>query len=142
MVCWVCPFYLFSIISFFFADAHYPISRCIILELYTTKPIFQGSDELNQLEIIYGLLGTPTEAEWPSVKELPWYELVKPKEEIGSRFRTSFAKLVFLLASAKRGLPISASRLEAVLTMIKGGFLQLLWTSSKAFYFTTLPNGF
>lgn len=65
---------------------------CIILELYTTKPIFQGSDELNQLEIIYGLLGTPTEAEWPSVKELPWYELVKPKEEIGSRFRTSFAK--------------------------------------------------
>lgn len=66
--------------------------RCIILELYTTKPIFQGSDELNQLEVIYALLGTPTEAEWPSVKELPWYELVKPKEEIGSKFRTSFAK--------------------------------------------------
>ncbi|ADV24133.1 CMGC/CDK/CRK7 protein kinase [Cryptococcus gattii Ru294] len=65
---------------------------CIILELYTTKPIFQGSDELNQLEVIYALLGTPTEAEWPSVKELPWYELVKPKEEIGSKFRTSFAK--------------------------------------------------
>ncbi|WVQ72973.1 hypothetical protein IAR50_002536 [Cryptococcus sp. DSM 104548] len=65
---------------------------CIILELYTTKPIFQGNDEIHQLETIYSIMGTPKESEWPGVKALPWYELVKPKEVVGSKFRSSFAK--------------------------------------------------
>ncbi|WVF73159.1 hypothetical protein IAT40_007978 [Kwoniella sp. CBS 6097] len=65
---------------------------CIMLEIFTTKPIFQGSDEINQLEVIYNIMGTPDEAAWPGVKDLPWYELVKPKDVIESKFRTSFAK--------------------------------------------------
>ncbi|KAK8853073.1 hypothetical protein IAR55_003774 [Kwoniella newhampshirensis] len=65
---------------------------CIMLELSTSKPIFQGSDEIHQLEVIYSIMGTPREEEWPEVKELPWYDLVKPKEKVESKFRGSFAK--------------------------------------------------
>ncbi|WWD19485.1 hypothetical protein CI109_103945 [Kwoniella shandongensis] len=65
---------------------------CIMLELSTSKPVFQGTDEIHQLEVIYSIMGTPTEEDWPEVKELPWYELVKPKEKVASKFRESFAK--------------------------------------------------
>jgi CTD kinase subunit alpha len=65
---------------------------CIMLELFTKKPVFQGNDELHQLEVIYRLLGTPTPDSWPGVTSLPWYELVKPKEFTQSHFRSAFQK--------------------------------------------------
>lgn len=65
---------------------------CIMLELFTTKPVFQGQDEIHQLEVIYGMLGTPEEEDWPELKELPWYELVKPAQTLPSKFRSTFAK--------------------------------------------------
>jgi len=68
------------------------ISRCIMLELFTKKPIFQGNDEIHQLECIFRLLGTPTPERWPGVTNLPWYELVKPKEAIPNHFRDLFRK--------------------------------------------------
>jgi CTD kinase subunit alpha len=63
-----------------------------MLELFVTKPVFQGNDEIHQLEVIYNVVGTPTEGDWPGLQELPWYELVKPKEVIPSRFRDYFTK--------------------------------------------------
>jgi len=65
---------------------------CIILELYVKKPIFQGNDEIHQLDTIWKLLGTPTSEGWPGFSELPWYELVKPQEALPSRFRSAFQK--------------------------------------------------
>ncbi|KAI0053539.1 Pkinase-domain-containing protein [Auriscalpium vulgare] len=65
---------------------------CIMLELFTKRPVFQGNDEIHQLEFIFKILGTPTAERWPSVAELPWYELVKPKEEIPNHFREMFRK--------------------------------------------------
>ncbi|WVQ84884.1 hypothetical protein IAT38_007047 [Cryptococcus sp. DSM 104549] len=65
---------------------------CIILELFTSKPVFQGSDEIDQLTVIYSILGTPREVDWPAMNELPWYELVKPREVVESRFREMFAE--------------------------------------------------
>lgn len=67
---------------------------CIMLELFTKKPIFQGTDEINQLQVIYKYLGTPDIACWPGLADLPWYELVKPKEMITSPFREIFQKFV------------------------------------------------
>ena len=69
---------------------------CIMLELFITKPVFQGNDEIHQLEVIYSLMGTPRESDWPALKDLPWYELVKPKESLPSKFRETFAKSVCL----------------------------------------------
>ena len=38
---------------------------CILAELYLRKPLFPGNYEIDQLGKIFGILGTPTEAEWP-----------------------------------------------------------------------------
>ncbi|KAH7929482.1 Pkinase-domain-containing protein [Leucogyrophana mollusca] len=65
---------------------------CIMLELYTKKPIFQGNDEIHQLDVIYRIIGTPTAERWAGVTELPWYELVKPKDAIPDHFRELFQK--------------------------------------------------
>ncbi|KAA1466402.1 Pkinase-domain-containing protein [Dentipellis sp. KUC8613] len=65
---------------------------CIMLELFTKKPVFQGNDEIHQLEYIFKILGTPTSERWPGVTDLPWYELVKPKEAIPNHFRELFRK--------------------------------------------------
>ena len=70
------------------------LDSCIMLELFCKKPVFQSNDEINQLEVIHSIMGTPNELDWPGVTNLPWYELVKPKEELPSRFRDLFAKCV------------------------------------------------
>ncbi len=63
-----------------------------MLEIMTSKPAFQGNDEIHQLEVIYSVMGTPSESEWPGLTNLPWYELVKPSESLPSRFRELFTK--------------------------------------------------
>ncbi|KAG8957454.1 kinase subunit of RNA polymerase II carboxy-terminal domain kinase I [Tulasnella sp. 419] len=64
----------------------------IMLELYTKKPIFQGNDEIHQLDVIYKIMGTPTPEVWPSFSDMPWYELVKPTEFHKNHFRSAFTK--------------------------------------------------
>ena len=39
---------------------------CILAELFLRKPLFPGQYEIDQLGKIFGVLGTPTEAEWPA----------------------------------------------------------------------------
>lgn len=68
------------------------VLSCIFIELFVNKPIFQGTDEISQFEAIYSIMGTPSEETWRGLHDLPWYELVKPKEPIASRFRSSYAK--------------------------------------------------
>ncbi|KAF6762283.1 CMGC/CDK/CRK7 protein kinase [Ephemerocybe angulata] len=65
---------------------------CIMLELFTKKPVFQGNDEINQLQVIFKILGTPTPDRWLGLLNLPWYELVKPREALPNRFRDLFSK--------------------------------------------------
>ncbi|KAG6860378.1 hypothetical protein C0995_011985 [Termitomyces sp. Mi166 len=65
---------------------------CIMLELFTKKPVFQGNDEIHQLDVIYKIFGTPTPERWAGVMDLPWFELVKPREVIPNRFRDLFQK--------------------------------------------------
>lgn len=66
------------------------VHSCIFLELFTKRPVFQGQDEIHQLDVIYKIMGTPSPAGWPNLENLPWYELVKPKKEIQSSFRAVF----------------------------------------------------
>lgn len=67
-------------------------SRCIMLELFTKKPVFQGNDEIHQLDVVYKVLGTPVPERWPGLTDLPWYELIKPREVIRDHFRDLFKK--------------------------------------------------
>ncbi|EEB90313.1 hypothetical protein MPER_11495, partial [Moniliophthora perniciosa FA553] len=65
---------------------------CIMLELFTKKPVFQGNDEISQLDVIYRIIGTPDRERWAEVANLPWYELVKPKDIVPNHFRELFQK--------------------------------------------------
>lgn len=70
-------------------------TRCIILELFSRKTPFQGSDEINQLEKIYEVCGTPVEADWPGLTELPWYELLKKTDApLSSRLADRYSRCV------------------------------------------------
>ncbi|KAH7343357.1 kinase-like domain-containing protein [Rhizoctonia solani] len=65
---------------------------CIMLELFTTKPAFQGNDEIHQLDAIARVMGTPNVEAWPGLADMPWFELVKPAEPVKSHFRSIFNK--------------------------------------------------
>ncbi|KJA30240.1 hypothetical protein HYPSUDRAFT_125849 [Hypholoma sublateritium FD-334 SS-4] len=65
---------------------------CIMLELFTKKPVFQGVDEIHQVEVVFKLLGTPTSDTWSDAMSLPWFELVKPQQPLPNRFREAFQK--------------------------------------------------
>jgi serine/threonine protein kinase len=45
----------------------------VVAELITGRTIFQGRNVLDQLSLIFDLLGTPTDTSWPSCKSLPDY---------------------------------------------------------------------
>lgn len=74
------------------AEADEECYRCIMLELFTKKPVFQGENEIHQLEVIFRIFGTPTRERWHGLVDLPWYELVKPKESIENHFSELFRK--------------------------------------------------
>lgn len=44
---------------------------CVFAELFLRKPLFPGKSELNQLTLIYDLVGVPTEETWPGYEALP-----------------------------------------------------------------------
>ena len=50
---------------------------CIIVEFFTKSAIFQGKTEIDQLELIFKVCGTPNESIWPEMKQLPWTGLFK-----------------------------------------------------------------
>ncbi|XP_074379004.1 cyclin-dependent kinase G-2-like isoform X2 [Apium graveolens] len=44
---------------------------CIMAELLLNQPLFDGSNEINQIHKIFRMLGTPNETSWPGFSELP-----------------------------------------------------------------------
>lgn len=64
--------------------------RAIFLELFTTRPVFQAQDEIEQLHNTFKITGTPNSTTWPTAPLLPWYELVKPKSDSPNRMRELF----------------------------------------------------
>ena len=68
-----------------------------MLELFCRKPVFQGNDEIDQLDVVYNILGTPTVEKWPGLVDMPWHELVKPKGTIRNRFRELFNKYEYFV---------------------------------------------
>ncbi|XP_061231546.1 cyclin-dependent kinase 12-like, partial [Neopsephotus bourkii] len=69
----------------------FPLSSCILGELFTKKPIFQANLELAQLELISRLCGSPCPAVWPDVIKLPYFNTMKPKKQYRRRLREEFS---------------------------------------------------
>ncbi len=51
---------------------------CIFSELLTGRPLFPGENELDQLQKIFRILGTPTDEIWPGVTMLAGYKASFP----------------------------------------------------------------
>lgn len=51
---------------------------CIMAELLTKEVLFDGKGELDQLQRIFALLGSPSEKIWPGLAKLPNVSKVRP----------------------------------------------------------------
>ncbi|KAF2721097.1 serine/threonine protein kinase, CMGC family, CDC2/CDK subfamily [Polychaeton citri CBS 116435] len=70
-------------------------AACVLVEIFTRHAIFPGDgSEINQLDKIYQVLGTPSRSEWPGIVELQWYELLRPTHRIASAFGEKYKERV------------------------------------------------
>ncbi|BES93348.1 S_TKc [Nesidiocoris tenuis] len=52
---------------------------CILAEMSTRRPLFQGDSEIDQLFQIFQIMSTPNEDLWPGVSKLPDYQPIFPR---------------------------------------------------------------
>lgn len=70
-------------------------AACVLVEIFTKHAIFPGDGgEINQLDKIYNILGTPTRKEWPSIVDMQWFELLRPTERKPSTFAEKYRERV------------------------------------------------
>jgi len=68
---------------------------CIMAELLTRKPLFTGKTEIEQIDRVFSVLGTPTDETWPGFSEMKMCKKVKFKYHPGSKLRSMFPKFAF-----------------------------------------------
>jgi len=59
---------------------------CIIVELFNRAAPFRGDTEIDEMQSIFKIKGTPDLEDWPEVTELPWYEMLRPKQQLPDHF--------------------------------------------------------
>lgn len=68
-------------------------AACVLVEIFTRHAIFPGDGgEINQLDKIYAVLGTPSRATWNEIVDLQWYELLRPSQKIPSTFNEKYGE--------------------------------------------------
>ncbi|KAI9828420.1 MAG: kinase subunit of RNA polymerase II carboxy-terminal domain kinase I [Thelocarpon impressellum] len=66
-------------------------AACVLVEIFTKHAIFPGDGgEINQLDKIYNVLGTPTRVEWPGIVDMAWFELLRPSEKKPNLFAEKY----------------------------------------------------
>ncbi|KAL8900071.1 MAG: hypothetical protein Q9207_005865 [Kuettlingeria erythrocarpa] len=97
-------------------------AACVMIEIFTKHAIFPGDGgEINQLDKIYNVLGTPARSEWPGLIDMAWFELLRPLERKHNTFAEKYQdrltpaafellQAMFLYDPAKR--PTAADVLE------------------------------
>jgi cyclin-dependent kinase 10 len=63
---------------------------CVLGELLAHKPLLPGKSEINQLELIIDLLGTPNEQIWPEFAHLPILEEFTLKQQPYNNLKQTF----------------------------------------------------
>lgn len=66
---------------------------CVLGEMFCRKPILPGSSDLDQLDKIWQLCGTPTQLSWPGHDDLPGCEGVKRFNMYPRRVKTMFESI-------------------------------------------------
>lgn len=77
------------------ATSHLCLTRCIFGELLKRKAILPGRNEVEQLDLIYRLLGTPTGAALDRLKRCEGWEKMKVAETYTPSLREKFRSYVF-----------------------------------------------
>ena len=70
---------------------------CILAELLIHKPLFPGKTEMELIQRIFTLCGTPTVEDWPEhtdKKLYPYFSTVAPKERIKQNLRPQLSRLI------------------------------------------------
>lgn len=69
---------------------------CLLLELFTTYAIFQGSNEIETIINIFKLMGTPSLTNFPNLFEMPWFFMVisNIKEKYEYQFDNKFKDII------------------------------------------------
>eukprot|EP00271_Cylindrocystis_brebissonii_P001841 TRINITY_DN12144_c0_g1_i1.p1 TRINITY_DN12144_c0_g1~~TRINITY_DN12144_c0_g1_i1.p1 ORF type:complete len:333 (-),score=65.31 TRINITY_DN12144_c0_g1_i1:48-1046(-) len=63
---------------------------CIFAELLLGKPILPGKNEIEQLNLIFNLCGSPDESIWPGVSKLPFFNQFKPERLLKRRLKETY----------------------------------------------------
>jgi len=66
---------------------------CIIAEILLRDPLFQGQEEIDQLNKIFRLLGTPTEESWKGWSSFPGVKKINFKKFTQNKLRERFPKI-------------------------------------------------
>mmetsp|Transcript_19566 Transcript_19566/g.66562 ORF Transcript_19566/g.66562 Transcript_19566/m.66562 type:complete len:242 (-) Transcript_19566:1317-2042(-) len=67
---------------------------CILAEMLVQKPILPGKTEIEQLDRIYHLVGSPTKENWPEHSEFQnWKTMPHPEKRIDSQLANRFSRL-------------------------------------------------
>ncbi|CAI2349228.1 unnamed protein product [Caenorhabditis sp. 36 PRJEB53466] len=67
---------------------------CMLGELFTRKPIFNGNNELQQLDLISKQCGTPNPDNWPTLTELIGWKTYKPRKMYIRRIREEYEHIM------------------------------------------------
>ncbi|AQZ17769.1 CTK1 (YKL139W) [Zygosaccharomyces parabailii] len=69
---------------------------CVLVELFNKSAAFQGQNELEQLDSIFKVMGTPTIEQWPNIFEMPWFFMVIPQhtQRYPNVFKEKFAQVI------------------------------------------------
>uniref|UniRef100_A0A6F9D9P4 [RNA-polymerase]-subunit kinase n=1 Tax=Phallusia mammillata TaxID=59560 RepID=A0A6F9D9P4_9ASCI len=81
---------------------------CILTELLLRVPFLPGDSDLDQLSKIFETLGTPTEAMWPGMTQLPDYIVFKdfPGIPLSQCFSAATDDLLELISGLLRYNPV------------------------------------
>lgn len=72
-------------------------AACVLIEIFTKHAIFPGDGgEINQLDKIYNILGTPTRTEWPGIVDMAWFELLRPAHRKPNVFAEKYKEYVIV----------------------------------------------
>ncbi len=55
---------------------------CVFGEILKRKPIFPGGNDIDQVDRIFQLCGTPDDSSWPGYRNLPAYQIIADMKTI------------------------------------------------------------
>lgn len=87
---------------------------CLFAELLTRKPLFPGKEETEQLEMIFEVVGSPTDRTWPTWRKLPQAMMVPESRVYPPQLEKHFRNV-----AAQHGAPCSSSILDLLSRMLK-----------------------